>query len=79
MAMIITNDCINCGACASECPADAIYEPREDIKVSENDFSSNSNEHFFIVTNICTNCSGFAEIKCIAICPMNSIKDLIID
>ncbi len=26
MAIIITNDCINCGACEPECPNTAIYE-----------------------------------------------------
>lgn len=27
MAIIITDDCINCGACEPECPNNAIYEP----------------------------------------------------
>ena len=27
MALIITKDCINCDACISECPNNAIYEP----------------------------------------------------
>jgi ferredoxin len=27
MAIIITNECINCGACEPECPNNAIYEP----------------------------------------------------
>lgn len=26
MAIIITDDCINCGACEPECPNNAIYE-----------------------------------------------------
>ena len=26
MAIIITSDCINCGACEPECPNNAIYE-----------------------------------------------------
>jgi ferredoxin len=29
MTMIITDNCINCGACAVECPTEAIYEPEE--------------------------------------------------
>lgn len=29
MAIKITNDCINCDACISECPNNAIYEPGE--------------------------------------------------
>lgn len=27
MAIIITDECINCGACEPECPNNAIYEP----------------------------------------------------
>jgi ferredoxin len=30
MAIIITTDCINCGACEPECPNNAIYEPGEE-------------------------------------------------
>lgn len=29
MAIKITEDCINCGACEPECPNNAIYEPDE--------------------------------------------------
>jgi ferredoxin len=79
MAMIITDDCINCGACACECPVDAIYEPGERTRLSEKDVKPISNEHYFIVTEICTNCVGLNQIKCIAICPMDSIKESIVD
>ncbi len=30
MAIIITDECINCDACVSECPNNAIYEPDEE-------------------------------------------------
>ena len=30
MAIIITDECINCGACEPECPNTAIYEGAED-------------------------------------------------
>jgi ferredoxin len=30
MAIIITDDCINCDACISECPNTAIYEPDQE-------------------------------------------------
>lgn len=35
MAIIITDECINCGACEPECPNNAIYEAAEDWKYSE--------------------------------------------
>ena len=35
MAIIITNECINCGACEPECPNTAIYEAAEDWKFSD--------------------------------------------
>ena len=35
MAIIITDECINCGACLPECPNNAIYEPAMKWKFSE--------------------------------------------
>lgn len=35
MAIKITDECINCGACESECPNNAIYEASEDWKFSD--------------------------------------------
>ena len=35
MAIIITDECINCGACEPECPNTAIYEGASDWKYSE--------------------------------------------
>lgn len=35
MAIKITDECINCGACEPECPNNAIYEAAEDWKFSE--------------------------------------------
>ena len=35
MAIIITDECINCGACEPECPNNAIYESSEDWKFSD--------------------------------------------
>ena len=26
MAYVITDDCVSCGACAAQCPVEAIYE-----------------------------------------------------
>lgn len=35
MAIIITDECINCGACEPECPNTAIYEGFDDWRFSE--------------------------------------------
>lgn len=35
MAIKITDECINCGACEPECPNTAIYEASEEWKFSE--------------------------------------------
>ncbi len=35
MAIIITDECINCGACEPECPNNAIYEPGVEWKFSD--------------------------------------------
>jgi len=35
MAIIITDECINCGACEPECPNTAIYEGADDWKYSQ--------------------------------------------
>lgn len=35
MAIIITEECINCGACEPECPNTAIYEPGVEWRFSD--------------------------------------------
>ena len=35
MAIFITDECINCGACEPECPNNAIYEGGVDWKISD--------------------------------------------
>ncbi|MCL4131944.1 UNVERIFIED_CONTAM: hypothetical protein GTU68_030214 [Idotea baltica] len=57
MAIIITDECINCGACEPECPNTAIYE---------------GDELYFIVPDKCTECKGFHdEPQCAAVCPVD--------
>src|ERR1043165_3606824 len=56
MSTVITEECINCGACEPECPNEAISEG-EDIYV--------------IDPNLCTECVGFhAYEACTAVCPV---------
>lgn len=57
MATIITEECINCGACEPECPNQAISQG-EDI--------------FVIDPKLCTECVGFHEEEaCAAVCPVD--------
>lgn len=51
MLVIHPDECINCGACETECPVEAIYEDtgvpedyKEFVKVNEEETSSMSNE-----------------------------------
>ena len=59
MALSITDVCINCDVCESECPNKAIYQ---------------GEEIFEIDPNRCTECVGhFDEPQCIRVCPVECI------
>ena len=75
MAIMITDDCINCGACAVECPTEAIYGPGENCRDNGKSFKSFSVDHFFIVISKCDECLSLKKIKCLSICPMDAIKN----
>jgi ferredoxin len=56
MATHITDDCINCGACAPECPNEAISE---------------GDNIYVINAELCTECVGFNEKEaCQSVCPV---------
>ncbi|MGW4378458.1 YfhL family 4Fe-4S dicluster ferredoxin [Kitasatospora sp. NPDC004531] len=56
MAIEITEDCINCGACEPECPNEAI---------------SAGDEIYVINPNACTECVGFFDrLACQEVCPV---------
>lgn len=56
MALIITEDCINCNACVDECPNDAISE---------------GDSIYIINSELCTECVGFFdEPQCVNVCPV---------
>ena len=76
MSVIINDDCINCGACAVECPTSAIFEPAKTRIFNGEIIEPLSYEHFFIVEDICDHCSGLNEIQCISVCPMDAIKSV---
>ncbi len=58
MALMITDECIACGACISECPNEAISE----------------GEPYVINPDLCTECVGFFdEPQCVEVCPVDCI------
>ena len=57
MATMITEECINCGACEPECPNEAITE---------------GDDTYVINPAKCTECVGhFEEEQCAAVCPVD--------
>ena len=59
MALMITDECINCDVCEPECPNEAIY-PGEEI--------------YIIDPSKCTECIGhYDEPQCVEVCPVDCI------
>ena len=59
MALMITDECINCDVCEPVCPNTAIY-PGEEI--------------YEINPQLCTECVGhFDEPQCVVFCPVDCI------
>jgi len=59
MALLITDECINCDVCEPVCPNTAIYQG---VAIYE------------IRPQQCTECVGhFSEPQCVAVCPVNCI------
>ena len=59
MAIIITDECINCGACESECPNTAIYEASDSWKYSDGTKSYDVMTWEYVVDN----CHHFFNMK----------------
>jgi len=58
MAFMITEECINCGACEPECPNEAIFAGEEIYEIN---------------SDKCTECIGhFDESQCAAVCPVDA-------
>ncbi|MBI1983195.1 MAG: YfhL family 4Fe-4S dicluster ferredoxin [Acidobacteria bacterium] len=56
MSLLISDECIDCGACERACPNDAI---------------SSGSAHFEINPNRCTECVGYHSTpQCAAVCPI---------
>ena len=59
MALLITDQCINCDVCEPECPNQAIYEGAD---------------HYLIDPPRCTECVGhFDTPQCVQVCPVDCI------
>jgi len=59
MALMITDDCINCTVCEPECPNAAIFEGAEIFEIDP---------------DLCTECVGhFDEPQCQMVCPVDCI------
>jgi ferredoxin len=72
MATIITSECINCGACETECPNTAIYQAGAQWELDGQMHPSLSNDIFYIVREKCSECVGFFDHEaCAAVCPVD--------
>ena len=59
MALMITDECINCDVCEPECPNDAIYQGEEIYEIDPDK---------------CTECVGhFEQPQCQEVCPVDCI------
>jgi ferredoxin len=59
MALLITDECINCDVCEMECPNDAISQGEEIYEINPDQ---------------CTECVGhFDAPQCVAVCPVDCI------
>ncbi|HEY3301735.1 MAG TPA: YfhL family 4Fe-4S dicluster ferredoxin [Methylophilaceae bacterium] len=59
MALMITDECINCDVCEPECPNDAIYQGQEIYEINP---------------DLCTECVGhYDKPQCQQVCPIDCI------
>ena len=72
MATVITEECINCGACEPECPNTAIYQGGVEYESQGATHAALSGDFFYIVPEKCTECVGFFDHEaCAAVCPVD--------
>ena len=82
MAVIITDECISCGACIDECPNNAIYAGGDEWSLAEgtnlDDDTTHdaiSDDYYYVVADKCTQCVGSNdEPACIDACPTEAIE-----
>jgi len=77
MSLMITEECINCGACEPECPNTAIYAGGEEYELNGEKFPALSQDYYYVVAEKCTECVGFHDTEqCVTVCPVDCcVKD----
>jgi ferredoxin len=71
MSTLITEECINCGACEPECPNTAIYEGGAQWELNGTNKPAIKDDIYYIVPDKCTECVGFFDQEqCAAVCPV---------
>jgi ferredoxin len=72
MATVITEECINCGACLPRCPNNAIYVGGEPWELNGVLGEPIAPDIYYIVPDKCTECVGFFDHEeCAAACPVD--------
>jgi ferredoxin len=72
MSTMITEECINCGACEPECPNTAIYEGGAQWERDGVSHPALAQDTYYIVPEKCTECVGFFDQEqCAAVCPVD--------
>jgi ferredoxin len=72
MSTMITEECINCGACEPECPNTAIYEGGANFEHKGGSHPAIAQDVYYIVPEKCTECVGFFDQEqCAAVCPVD--------
>jgi ferredoxin len=72
MSTMITDECINCGACEPECPNTAIYEGGAPWSTDGASQPPIAQDVYYIVPEKCTECVGFFDQEqCAAVCPVD--------
>ena len=72
MSTLITEECINCGACEPECPNTAIYEGGAEWELDGVNHPAIKTDIYYIAPDKCTECVGFFDQEqCAAVCPVD--------